>query len=244
MVISIEHLIWVSLTGINLLIQILYFFNDRSTSLYLGKRITTPLLLFGAMALILTGGHTVFSIPPLLLGLMGLGELGIEGSSVVEDRGDGFKPSTLENIMVTLAGIIFLAVNFILGISLLIDKSIVLVAGTGLFSLIVFFLVNLLFLKRFTLSSETTFQTRVYSIGLVVLLSGALADGIGGFSLLGVAALILTFSDTLVLIRMAAGWDKKTVSGNRILLFFLVTILLLYYLYMAVLISTGVPFLC
>ena len=54
--------------------------------------------------------------------------------------------------------------------------------------------------------------------------------------------MILTVSDSLVLIRMGAGFDKTTPGGRRNLLILMVVILLLYYVYMGVLISTGSPF--
>ena len=77
---------------------------------------------------------------------------------------------------------------------------------------------------------------------LVVLAAGAIAALFGPISRLGIAALILTGSDSLVLIRMGAGLDKGTPGEKRILLILLISILLLYYVYMGVLISTGSPF--
>jgi hypothetical protein len=75
-----------------------------------------------------------------------------------------------------------------------------------------------------------------------VLAAGAVAALFGPVSGLGLAAIILTVSDSLVLIRMGAGFDKTTPRGKRILLILMVLILLLYYVYMGVLISTGSPF--
>ena len=91
---------------------------------------------------------------------------------------------------------------------------------------------------------EKTVRTQMllYAPGLVVLAAGAVAALFGPVSGLGLAAIILTVSDSLVLIRMGAGFDKTTPRGKRILLILMVVILLLYYVYMGVLISTGSPF--
>ena len=82
----------------------------------------------------------------------------------------------------------------------------------------------------------------IYAASIMILFAGALTDIYKGISLLGIAAAILTVSDSLVLIRMGADFKKNTVSGFRILFGFLVGILLLYYVYMGVLIHMGSPF--
>jgi hypothetical protein len=97
-------------------------------------------------------------------------------------------------------------------------------------------------LRHFRPGKETRFQILLYSFSLFVLLSGTLTSLFGGLSILGAAAGILTISDTLVLTRMAAGFDKQTASGRRILLGLLIVILLLYYLFIGLLIHLGAPF--
>lgn len=82
----------------------------------------------------------------------------------------------------------------------------------------------------------------LYSASIMVLFAGALSDIMGGVSTLGIAAAILTVSDSLVLVRMGADFKKNTASGFRILFVFLVGILLLYYVYMGVLIQIESPF--
>ncbi len=79
-------------------------------------------------------------------------------------------------------------------------------------------------------------------MGIIILFTGALLDAFRGITLLGIAALILTTSDSLVLVRMGAGLKKETKGGFRILLGMLVGMLLLYYFYMGVLIQIGSPF--
>ena len=74
------------------------------------------------------------------------------------------------------------------------------------------------------------------------LAAGAVAALFGPASGLGVAALILTVSDSLVLIRLGAGFDKAKPSEKRNLFILMLVILLLYYVYMGVLIDTGSPF--
>jgi hypothetical protein len=100
----------------------------------------------------------------------------------------------------------------------------------------------MLVFKLFAPEKSVRTQLLLYAPGLVVLAAGAVAALFGPVSRLGVAAMILTVSDSLVLIRLGAGLDKATPSGRRILLVLMVGILLLYYLYMGVLISTGSPF--
>ena len=85
-------------------------------------------------------------------------------------------------------------------------------------------------------------QILLYGLGIIVLFTGGLADRWGGPTPLGTAALVLTVSDTLVLIRMGLSLPKKSAAGFRILLGFLVIILLLYYFYMALLINMAAPF--
>lgn len=236
------HLVWITIVLINLIIQLAYFFRDGNSLLYLGKRITTPLLLLGAMVLVLLSSPPLSILTLVILSLMGLGEIGIEGSSVVEKRAMNENARKLETLKVTLAGILFLLVNLILGIALLAGMSFWLIASMLGISLALYGMMNFTFALIFDLDGESKFQTRVYSAGLVVLLAGALGDIRNGLSQLGLAALILSLSDTLVLIRMAAGFDKQSRKGYVVTLIFLVIILLLYYFYMAILIHRSNPF--
>jgi len=84
--ISFTGLSWAALAVLNFLIQIACFYNDRSRALFVAKKVTTPLLLFTGCAIVLVrfGGFPL--MPGVILLAMGLGELGIEGSSVVEAR--------------------------------------------------------------------------------------------------------------------------------------------------------------
>jgi hypothetical protein len=100
----------------------------------------------------------------------------------------------------------------------------------------------MLVFKLFAPEKSVRTQLPLYAPGLVVLAAGAVAALFGPVSRLGVAAMILTVSDSLVLIRLGAGLDKATPRERRILFILTVGILLLYYLYMGVLISTGSPF--
>jgi hypothetical protein len=74
-------------------------------------------------------------------------------------------------------------------------------------------------------------QMVIYAIGLWVLFAGTLISIFAGalMSVVVQAGAILTVSDTLVLIRMGAGWKKESMGQRRTLLAFLIIILLLYY---------------
>ena len=236
---AVLQIFWIIAVLFNLVIQMAYFRNDGSKGLYLVKKISTPFLLFGGLILLLLTPGKIPVVPAVILAMMGLGEIGIEGSSIVEDRGGRDEPSRVGNLIVTGAGLLFLAVNVLLGT--------ILIAGTPLkyfpaalsLSLAFYFLLNLILARKFILTDKMKFQTRVYSAGLVILLTGVIAGLSGGAGSLGTAGLILAVSDTLVLIRMAGNFDKSSRKGRAVLLVFLVIILLLYYLYMAVLIGMG-----
>jgi hypothetical protein len=85
---GIYHILWITLVITNFVVQLWYFFNDRNRPLFLAKKIITPLLLFGGLAVVIvnTGGFPI--IPGIVLLAMGLGEMGIEGSTVVESKAD------------------------------------------------------------------------------------------------------------------------------------------------------------
>ncbi len=83
---GIYHLCWITLVITNFVVQLWYFFNDRNRPLFLAKKITTPLLLFGGLAVVIVSTRGFPIIPGILLLTMGLGELGIEGSTVVESK--------------------------------------------------------------------------------------------------------------------------------------------------------------
>jgi len=231
------------LAAANLLIQWTHFKNDKSHSLFTAKRITTPLLLFLALLIVIleTGGFPL--IPCAILVAMGIGELGMEGSDVVQSKMEGEGEKKADSIFVTLAGVLFLLVNIFIGGTLIMqngEMTVILISLTiaALFLFGVFYQV----IRIFKPASETRTQMLLYLIGIVILFTGTLADIYTGISTLGIAATILTVSDSLVLIRMGANFRKNTASGFRTLAFFLVSILLLYYVYMAVLIHIGSPF--
>lgn len=100
----------------------------------------------------------------------------------------------------------------------------------------------LLIFRLFAPERAVRTQMLLYAPGLVVLAAGAVAALFGPVSHLGVAGLILTVSDSLVLIRLGAGYGKATRSGRRNLFILMVVILILYYAYMGVLIDSGSPF--
>ena len=239
-ILFIFRIIWILLMMVNFAVQLVYYFNDRSSRLFVAKKATTPLLLlFGLVIVIICrGGFPI--MPGAVLLAMGLGELGIEGSNVVEDRADSEGPGGATGIVVVLAGVLFLLVNIFIGLWLLFNRkpevSLVSVFGAAVVVIAVMLLISFLISKP---ASSVRTQMILYSIGLSVLLAGVISDAVGGFSLLGVAAAVLTVSDSLVLIRMGAGLDKNTRSGYRILLVFLIVILLLYYFYMWLLIELG-----
>ncbi len=232
---SIFRIIWLILAAANLSIQILYFYRDSSSSLFRAKKITTPALLFGGLLIVIseTGGFQPISCSILLA--MGLGEIGIEGSSVVEKH-DGETGGAGGSIIVLLAAVLFLLVNIFLGIMLLLQNNFVRLPVSIGFAVVIIALMLSVCIRTFTPEPGLRSQMILYSAGLVVLLTGVLSDTAGDLSRLGLAGLILTVSDSLVLIRMAAGFDKQSRAGFRTLLAFLVVILLLYYTYMWVLI--------
>jgi hypothetical protein len=161
---------------------------------------------------------------------------------VVTSRGG--PPTALERWAVTIAGLLFLLVNLFLGAVLLVQirAAIPIAIGFGVATALVATMLMLVF-RLFAPEKTVRTQMILYAPGLVVLAAGAVAALFGPVSGLGLAAIILTVSDSLVLIRMGAGFDKTTPRGKRVLLILMVGILLLYYLYMGVLISTGSPFL-
>jgi hypothetical protein len=234
-------MIWLSLVVTNLVVQILCFFRDESRLLQWAKKTTTPLLLFSAFLVLWRHSGTPYSVASIILLAMGLGEIGIEGSSVVESQ-DG-PPTALEKWTVTIAGLLFLLVNVFLGSALLLQIGEALPIAIG-FTLGAALVASMLTLALRSFAPEKTVRTQMllYASGLVVLAAGAIAALFGPVSALGVAAMVLTVSDSLVLIRMAAGFDKTTPTGKRNLLILMVTILLLYYFYMGALISTGSSF--
>lgn len=240
---GIGHILWIILVLGNFTLQLMYFFDEQHRGLYTAKKVTTPLLLFSALAIVLfnTGGFSL--VPAAVLLAMGLGELGIEGSQVVENGKASQAAGTEPSWTVTLGGVLFLLVNLFLGITLLVraESRQSLYLGI-LFGFTFVALMTFLIVRFGRPSPETRFQLVVYSAGLIVLAAGALSNLFGGLGTLGRAALILTVSDSLVLIRMGTAWDKNSRSGRRLLLSFLVTILLLYYLFIALLIGTAVPF--
>ena len=237
--IPIRHLLWILLVLVNFSIQISYFYKDQNNRLFLGKKITTPALLFGSLVLVLLSEPPLPWIPMVIFTLMGLGELGIEGSSVVESTGRGKEGNKTERIIVTAAGIIFLFVNLFLGVVLIIGKPVPSILISTAISLLFYGFMNFSLSRIFDLSREMRKQIRIYSFSLVVLMTGTLTDLFQGLSQLGLAAALLTVSDTLVLTRMGADFDKKSRKGFYTLLVFLVVILVLYYLYMAVLIRSS-----
>lgn len=236
-----SHMVWIALVVANLVIQILCFFRDENKPLFLAKKVTTPLLLFGAFLILWYHSGTALSVASIILLAMGVGEIGMEGSNAMTSQGG--TPTALERWGVTLAGLLFLLVNVFLGTVLLVRISAALPIAIG-FGTAVALVTTLLALEFKLFAPERAVRTQLllYAPGLIVLAAGAVADLFGPVSRLGIAAMILTVSDSLVLIRLGAGFDKTTPRGRRILFVLLVGILLLYYVYMGVLISTGSPF--
>ena len=236
-----SHILWIVLVVANLVVQILCFFRDENRPLFWAKKVTTPLLLFSAFLILWYHSGTAFSVASIILLAMGVGEIGMEGSNVVTSQGGPL--TALERWSVTIAGLLFLLVNVFLGTVLLVRISAALPVAIG-FGAAVALVATMLMLVFRIFAPEKTVRTQMllYAPGLVVLVAGAVAALFGPVSRLGVAAIILTVSDSLVLIRMGAGFDKSTPRGKRILLILMVGILLLYYVYMGVLISTGSPF--
>ncbi|MDC7226519.1 MAG: hypothetical protein PQJ61_07120 [Spirochaetales bacterium] len=227
---------WLLLSAANFIIQLLYFYRDSSTGLFRAKKITTPLLLFSGLLIVIVNHSGVPLVPGVILLAMGLGELGIEGSSVVEKHG-GEEAGAGGSIIVLLAAILFLLVNIFLGIVLIHRNG---AAGLPAASAIAIGITGLklvISIRVFKPEAVVRTQMLLYGAGLAVLCSGGIADLMNGLSRLGLAALVLVVSDTLVLIRMGAGFDKSTKSGFRTLLIFLIVILVLYYFYIWLLIS-------
>ena len=235
------HFSWIILVLVNFAIQLAYFYKDKSRGLFGAKKITTPLLLFFGLFIVILNTQSFPFIPGVILLAMALGEIGIEGSSVVQAKEGG--EDSKDSIIVTLAGVLFLLVNVFIGIVLFVRIGVVIPIVIGLIiGVLSFLLMNAFVFRVFKPRGEVRMQIVLYSVGLVVLCGGAGADVFAGLSHLGLAALILTISDSLVLIRMGAAYEKDTVGGFRILLAFLVLILILYYVYMGVLIHMGAPF--
>ena len=231
------HLCWLLLAAANLAAQWLYFHSEGSRRLYLAKKITTPMLLFGGLiVVVLTSGGFPLIEGTILLA-MGLGELGIEGSQVVEFRDTEDRMPTGAPWTVKAAGILFLLVNLFIGTVLLIrvesPQVLLLGAFSGSASVAILALAIVTWCHP---TAETRTQVIAYSGGLAILAAGALSNLAAGLEPLGLAALVLTVSDSLVLVRMGANWDKRTPAGFRIQLSFLVGILLLYYVYIWLLI--------
>ena len=237
------HFYWVFLAVVNLGIQVAFFYDDRNNGLFIAKKITTPLLLFFALFIVVleSGGFPL--VPCAILAAMGIGEFGMEGSNVVQTKMDDEGGPGETPLSVILAGVLFLLVNLFIGGTLMVKcgRIPVILVSLGISGAVISLLFSVVF-KRFQPPQETKNQMMLYSACIIVLFAGALSDIVGGISTLGVAAVILTVSDSLVLVRMGADFRKNTVSGFRTLFAFLVGILLLYYVYMGVLIHIKSPF--
>jgi hypothetical protein len=237
-----SHILWIALVVVNLVVQILCFLRDENRSLFWAKKVTTPLLLLSAFLILWYHSGTALSVAAIILLAMAVGEIGMEGSNVVTSRGG--PPTALERWSVTIAGLLFLLVNVFLGTVLLIRARVALPIAVGFCAAIALVAILLMLVFRLRAPEKTVrTQMLLYAPGLVVLAAGAVAALFGPVSGLGIAALILTVSDSLVLIRLGAGFDKGTPSERHLLLVLMVVILLLYYAYMGVLIDTGSPFL-
>lgn len=236
------HNLWLILAIINFSGQLLYFRHDRSNSFFLAKKITTPLLLFGALSLVLTGEHGASPLIIVVLAAMGIGELGIEGSYVVEKTGRTRNTGSREEMITSAAGALFLIVNLLLGTALLFrsDHHFLLIsicAGILLYTLLAAFFMIVIKPGR-----NDKFTIIIYSISLAVLFSGSISGIFTGISHLSLAGLLLTISDTLVLIRMGLNFEKKNRKEKQILGLLLISICLLYYSFIAVLINSSNPF--
>lgn len=237
------HFYWVLLAIVNFSIQIAHFFHEDNQRLFLAKKVTTPGLLFFALLIVILDVGSFLLIPCAILTAMGLGEIGIEGSNVVQANKDGKNDEAKTSFIVILAGVLFLLVNVFIGVALImISKQLLAVVIGLLISSLVLGLIFFSVIRLFSPSRDTRTQMLIYLIGVIILGTGAVADVIGGISQLGTAAVILTVSDSLVLVRMGAGFRKETSTGFRTLLGFLIVILVLYYVYMGVLIDIGSPF--
>jgi len=238
--VSYLHRLWLLIAATNLAVQLLSFYDEKSRRLYVMKKITTPMLLFGGLIVVTlsTGGFPLISGTILLA--MGLGELGIEGSQVVEFREREDRARTETPWTVTAAGVLFLLVNLFIGIVLLarVDslQTVLLAAFSGFAAVAI---VVVVIIRTCRPTPETRTQLLAYSGGLAVLAAGAISSLATGLEPLSRAALVLTVSDSLVLIRMGANWDKRSQAGFRIQLVFLVMISLLYYAFIWLLIRGG-----
>lgn len=236
--VSYLHLLWLLIAAVNLAAQWLYFHNQESRGLYLAKKITTPMLLFGGLIVVVLGSGRFPFIEGTVLLAMGLGELGIEGSQVVEYRDGNDRVGTGTPWTVKAAGVLFLLVNLFIGTVLLIrvesPQLLLFWTFSGFASVAI---LALLIVRWWRPTAETRTQVLAYSGGLAILAAGAFSNLAAGLEPLGRAALVLTVSDSLVLVRMGANWDKRTPAGFRIQLTFLVGILLLYYVYIWLLIG-------
>jgi len=231
---------WWFWVGTNFLIQLLFFFRDQNFGLFFAKKVSTPLLLFWSAGVAWYSGGESHLFPVGILLLMGLGELGIEGSKVVQGpESIGTTLGRWENLRVTVAGILFLLVNVLLGGYLfwgsldVLSPIVVMVATFG--ALVGVGLPLILTLRFGCPARDVRGQMIGYSLGLFLLALGSFVNWSTGLTSLGLAGLILTVSDTLVLVRMGAGFDKSSTRGFGVLLGFLVVILLLYYSFMCVL---------
>ncbi|RLE17566.1 MAG: hypothetical protein DRJ50_13915 [Actinobacteria bacterium] len=236
--VSYLHLLWLLIAATNFAVQLLNFYNEESRRLYLAKKITTPMLLFGGLVVVVLSAGEFPKIAGTILLAMGLGELGIEGSQVVEFRNGEDRVRKGTPWTVTAAGVLFLLVNLFIGVILLmrVESPPILLLGT-LSGFATVAILALLVIRLCRPTSETRTQLLAYSGGLAVLAAGAFSSLATGLEPLGRAALVLMVSDSLVLVRMGANWDKRNLSGFRIQLAFLVVILLLYYLYIWLLIQ-------
>ncbi len=228
--------IWMAFAAFNLFIQLMYFFRDSSLILFNVKKISTPVLLFGGFLIVIAEYGSFQVIPCIIFLAMGLGEIGIEGSSVVETH-EGESAGAGGSVIVMIAAILFLLVNIFIGMVLLVQNGWSRFAVSIGFSILLIGMMLVISIRIFKPGGELRNQMLIYSAGLVILLSGVLSDAVGGLSNLGRAGLILSISDSLVLIRMGAEFDKKSRAGFSILLSFLIIILFLYYLYMWTLIN-------
>ncbi len=234
------HMFWLLLIIANLIIQIRYFLAP-SERLYLAKRITTPLMLFGAFLVIIISTNKFPLVESLILIAMGLGEIGIEGSQVVESKKGDETGHT--SWLVTAAGVLFLLVNVGLGIVLLSRAQGFTARFVGIFVGIFGIAGMVMILGRtYSQNKNVLLQIRIYAVGLMILAAGTISVLLYDPGHLGYAAMILTISDGLVLWRMGAGWDRERPKEKKTLFLFLIVILLLYYSYMALLIDGTAPF--
>jgi hypothetical protein len=237
------HFLWIILAVSNLVVQTGHFYNEQNHRFFIAKKLTTPLLLFLALLIVILKVKSFPLIPCAILAAMGIGELAVEGSNLVQPTKENSNDDQKASIWVTLAGVLFLLVNIFIGVSLIRLGDL----GSVVFICLLISLLSILLIfsqvfRIFEPNPEVKTQMMIYSVGIIILFTGALVDMTRGISTLGVAATILTISDSLVLIRMGCGFDKNSKSGFNILLGFLVIILLLYYCYMGVLVHIGSPF--